>query len=105
MKKRLRKKLNVGEFTKMCFLFTAEYTCEDDESLWDRFVAKVEELEMLCMGYWDEGVIELCFETGPVNTQEADRRAAFIAWINQQPEYKNLTIGELFDSNKGYLED
>ena len=105
MKKRLRKKLNVGEFAKMCFLFSADYECADDEALWETFADKVSELDLLCTGMWDNGAIELCFEAGPVNSDEEKRRASFVEWIKQQPEYKNIEIGELFDSNSGYLED
>ncbi len=105
MKKRLRKKLNVGEFAKMCFLFTADYECDDEDALWCRFADKVEELELLCTGMWDEGKIELCFEAGAVGTGEEERRTALVEWIKDQPEYKDVIIGELFDSNDGYLED
>ena len=105
MNKRQRKKFGVGEFARQCFLFSADYEGEKDETLWSSFVAKIEELDLLCTGMWDDGQIELCFDAGLVNTGEQNRREAFSAWIGLQPDYKNVQVGELFDSTRGYLED
>ncbi|WP_176013240.1 50S ribosome-binding protein YggL [Victivallis sp. Marseille-Q1083] len=98
MKKRLRKKLRVGEFKELCFEFSGKLTEMDDaasDAFIDKFVELVEHCQLCCHGVFGDGEIELCMETGPVDTDNAERRQAFLDGLKELPQITSFEATEL----------
>ncbi len=96
MKKRLRKKLHVGEFTDLCFTLTGKLKAMDEEAE-DQFFAEFFELAG-ALGFCLEGTIgggEIDLEviTGPADSSNDVRREAFLAGL------KELEAIEEFDAS------
>jgi uncharacterized protein YggL (DUF469 family) len=101
MKKRLRKKLFLGEFKELGFDLKAEVKLPSEAELdafWQKFVAKIEELELHCSGAFGEATLDLFVLVGKPGTEEVERRGKFLAWLQEQPEVSNVVAGELIDA-------
>ena len=107
MKKRLRKKLHVGEFREYGFpvefrMLPAPSTTEYD-ALIDEFIAMIEH-NGLCFGgggreRW-EGFVALDSR----GSATAEHRQAVEDWLNNHPQIENVAVGELVDAWYGWDE-
>ncbi len=98
MKKRLRKKLQLGEFKVYHFEFDADLAEMDDDAadkFLDRFVELVQKCGICCHGEFGDGKIELCMETGIGTDDNAGIRQAFLDGLKDFPEIVKFTATEL----------
>ena len=98
MKKRLRKKLMVGEFRELGFEFSADIEGLDEagnEALFDQFAALIDDCEFYCEGAWGDEDVDLYISTGVINSDNEKRRAGFAEKIAALKGFANLKIGEL----------
>ncbi|MGH6648312.1 YggL family protein [Aquabacterium sp.] len=93
--RRLRKKLHVGEFQQLGFLFEAELTKNaDDEALVDSFLSEVIATRNLSFGGWATGgAID---KLGRQSVTEDDR-SAVLAWLAARTEVISLSATGLVD--------
>ncbi|RZL03818.1 MAG: DUF469 family protein [Rubrivivax sp.] len=93
--RRLRKKLRVGEFQQLGFLFEAELTQDaDDEALVDAFLAQAITPNNLSFGGWATGgAID---KLGRQSVTEPER-SAVLAWLTARPEVSALSATGLVD--------
>lgn len=104
MKKRLRKKLHIGEFKQCCFIFRSGYSTTDEDSLWSRFADKITELGLLCTGIFGNGTVDLCFEAGIAASGDEERHLQLLDWVKTQPEFSNPEVSGVFDGYYGQPE-
>lgn len=105
MKKRLRKKLRLGEFREDCFELTFEMdsalSAEQIDALGDSFIEMIEQHNLQFGGggktTWT-GIV-----SGPWrgSTTEADREQV-LRWLRQQPEILSSSAGPLRDAWHGW---
>lgn len=98
MKKRLRKKLGIGEYRELCFEFSGklkEMSDEESDQFIDRFVELVKSCEFCCHGAFGDGEISLCIETGVKDTDNEERRQKFLAGVNAISEISEVSATEL----------
>lgn len=93
--RRLRKKLHVGEFQQLGFLFEAELTKNaDDEALVDAFLTQTIAPRNLSFGGWATGgAID---KLGRQSVTEEDR-SAVLGWLAARPEVTALSASGLVD--------
>ena len=93
--RRLRKKLHVGEFQQLGFLFEAELAKDaDDEALVDDFLAQAIEPRSLSFGGWATGgAID---KLGRQSVTE-EERSEVLAWLAARPEVAALSASGLVD--------
>ena len=93
--RRLRKKLHVGEFQQLGFLFEAELAKNtDDEALVDSFLVEAIAPRNLSFGGWATGgAID---KLGRQSVTEEDR-SAVLAWLAARPEVTALSASGLVD--------
>ncbi len=102
MKKRLRKKLCVGEFQVLGFDFYAEYADMDGSALGafvDKMVDKLDEMAMYSGGSFENGKIDLYVVCGSAQEDNAAKKEAFVKFMSECPELKNIKAGDLTDAN------
>ena len=106
MKKRVRKKLRLGEFRELCFEISYEIvpglSVEQCDGLNDDFIAMIEEHGLQFGGGgsrdgWN-GIVELA---GRGTAAEHHRRIV-AAWLESQPQIKACTVGQLVDAWHGW---
>ena len=98
MKKRFRKKFAVGEFYRPWFAICAEIQpmAEGDQADFvSRFIAAAEAQGMVCEGAIGDTDLEVAFDTGRVDTGNAERRQQFLDLINSWPEFVKIEVSEL----------
>lgn len=95
MKKRLRKKLGVGEFTELGFEFYATLADADDKAAFDAFIDLIEECEFYCEGTWDDDGADLFISTGFAGMENEDRKAKFAEKVAGINGLSNIRISEL----------
>jgi uncharacterized protein YggL (DUF469 family) len=102
MKKRLRKKLRLGEFRE--FGFEISFRLSDDldqpglDGFWDSFIGEaIEARGLMCGGAcgcaWDVFVTR----TGRHSATEEDRRG-LTGWLERHPNVSDVRIGPLIDA-------
>lgn len=96
MKKRLRKKLGVGEFEELVFDFFAEVEDAENQEIFDNFLAAIEAAEFCCEGTWDAEGIDLYVSTGLRDTDNEARKVAFAEKISTISGLKNVKMSDLF---------
>lgn len=100
MKRRLRKKLRLGEFVEFGFEVTFELPWSDDDpkvaTFWDQFIGYIETCGLYCAGacgrQWDVVVYR-----GNKRAATEDNRVDIEQWLGAHSEVSNLRIGPLFD--------
>lgn len=95
MKKRLRKKLGVGEFTELGFEFYATLADAEDKAAFDAFIDLIEECEFYCEGTWDDDGADLFISTGLVGMENEERKAKFAEKVAAIAGLSNIQISEL----------
>ncbi len=101
MKKRLRKKLHVGEFQEMGFevRFTLARRLTEPEldGFWDAFIDAIEGKGLACGGAvgprWDLFVVR----AGRASATEEDRQAV-MSWLGSHREVSEPYVGQLVDA-------
>jgi uncharacterized protein YggL (DUF469 family) len=101
MKKRLRKKLRVGEFQErgfdLSFQLSDQVLGGELDTFWDAFIATVEERGLMCGGacgrHWDVFVARP--RRGSVTE---DDRQALVGWLNAHPGVGDIRFGPLVDA-------
>ena len=96
MKKRLRKKLGVGEFTELGFEFYATIADADDQKTLDAFCDLVDACEFYCEGTWDDDGADLFISTGLIDMENEERKAEFTEKVAAIEGLSNIRISELF---------
>ncbi|MBC7700062.1 YggL family protein [Aquabacterium sp.] len=93
--RRLNKKLHVGEFQQLGFLFEAELAKNaDDEALVDSFLVQAIAPRNLSFGGWATGgAID---KLGRQSVTEEDR-STVLAWLVARPEVTSLSASGLVD--------
>jgi uncharacterized protein YggL (DUF469 family) len=93
--RRLRKKLHIGEFQELGFLFEAELTKgSDDEALVDAFLTEALAPRNLSFGGWATG--GAVTKIGGQSVAE-EERSAVLAWLAARPEVSTLSATSLID--------
>ncbi len=95
MKKRLRKKLGVGEFKELGFEFYATIADADDKKVFDAFIDLIEECEFYCEGTWDDDGADLFVSTGYVGMENEERKAKFAEKVAAIEGLSNVRISEM----------
>ena len=98
MKKRLRKKLGMGEYRELGFELSGNLIEMDEEqgdAVFQRFVALVDSFGMYCGGAWDDKGFDLYVATGLVGTQNAERRETFLNQFKEFKEVSDFKAGDL----------
>ncbi len=91
MKKRLRKKLMVGEFKELDFALTGNLIEMDEETevaFFERFFDLCEEFDFGLDGAFGQDSFDLAVLTGVIGTQNEERRAAFLEKLK---DFKEIT--------------
>lgn len=99
-KRRLQKKLRVGEFQE--FGFSVSATIADipnrDEVL-DRFVADVFAHGLVFGGWSNETVVEGFIALGKRGSTTEEHRQFVESWLKAQPGIADVEVGELVDAH------
>lgn len=107
MKKRLRKKLHLGEFREDCFeiefSFDPPLSPEAFDNFWDDFVCGLIEAEDLQFGGGGDpaswhGFVE---KAGRGTVRERDRQIV-VDWLEQHPDVSTVSAGPLRDAWYGW---
>ncbi len=91
MKKRLRKKLGVGEFLELEFALTGKLVEMEEEAeveFFERFFDLCEEFDFGLDGAFGDDSFDLAVITGFVGTENEERRAAFLEKLK---DFKEIT--------------
>ena len=105
MKKRLRKKLHLGEFREysfhVAFRTPASVSAVEDDDLLDRFLEMLE-VNVLQFGgsgglHEFDGIVQ-CYP-GSATDQHRD---TVRLWLEHQPDVFNIVVGELVDAWHGW---
>lgn len=96
MKKRLRKKLGVGEFEEMVFDFYAKVSDAGNEEIFNKFLAALEDADFCCEGTWDEEAVDLYVSTGLKNTENEARKAKFMEAVAAISELTEVKASDLY---------
>ncbi|MDO7876870.1 50S ribosome-binding protein YggL [Hymenobacter sp. ASUV-10] len=102
MKKRLRKKLHLGEFQEMCFAvrltFASPEESTEGDAFWYKPVTAVEANNLLILGMADDFCIMTDFYKMPDGlwkTATENDRHFMKDWLERQPEVQSFTVGPL----------
>ncbi len=103
MKKRLRKKLHLGEFREFCFeiSFETEASLSDNDRdvLLDSFIAMIEQnrLQVGVGGLHEwSGMVQL-------NRRSTEQHRQLVAdWLDEHPHVHKVQVGELVDAWHGW---
>ena len=102
MKKRLRKKLHLGEFQALCFRATARLAERAEDTRLDGllvdFVEFIESRDLLCGGGVNprERSFSMYVEHGPKSCTDEDREAVG-AWLRARPDLIGVEVHPLED--------
>ncbi|MGQ0599637.1 YggL family protein [Aquabacterium sp.] len=89
------KKLHIGEFQELGFLFEAALQSGTDENaLLDAFLTQAIDPNGLGFGGWITGGVVEKFGRGSVTE---DQRTAALSWLSARPEVKTLSATSLID--------
>ncbi len=98
MKKRLRKKLGLGEFRELCFdvnCTIGEMSEEAEDALFDQVIEVFEKNDMYCYGCLEECKLELVVSTGTLDNDNEARYEAAKKDLAALAGLNDLEIGEL----------
>ncbi len=93
MKKRLRKKLHVGEFTDLCFTLSGKLKAMDEETedrFFTSFFGLAGELGFCLEGTIGGGEIDLEVITGHAGFANEERREAFLTGLKELKEIEEF---------------
>jgi len=93
MKKRLRKKLHVGEFTDLCFTLSGKLKAMDEETedrFFTSFFGLAGELGFCLEGTIGGGEIDLEVITGQAGFANEERREAFLTGLKELQEIEEF---------------
>ena len=96
MKKRLRKKLGVGEFEEMVFDFFAKVSDATNEEVFNKFLEAIEAADFCCEGTWDEEAVDLYVSTGLKNTDNEARKVKFMEAVAAITELSEAKASDLY---------
>ena len=103
MRKRLRKKLRLGEFSE--YGFDVSYRLRDDlsETEADDFLFRfleqaIEANSLACGGGGGPPAYEFCAVSDHRGSPTREQRSAVGAWLDAQVEVANHSVGEFFDA-------
>jgi uncharacterized protein YggL (DUF469 family) len=99
MKKRLRKKKHVGEFTEWGRqLIATRNTKADAEAFQDAFIVEaIEGNGCCCGGGMSEDQINVVVELGKSSDDPEGRFAKVAAWLDARPDVQGWEAGPVFD--------
>ncbi len=98
MKKRLRKKLGIGEFRELFFdvnCTVAEMPEEAEAEFFEKVIALLEKHDMYCHGCLDGRSLELVVSTGLIDTDNQSRYEEAKKELAVLEGLSDLEIGEL----------
>ena len=104
MKKRLRKKLHLGEYQVLGFQLSAVYPARSDEELdvlTGQLLDFLEEHEMSCSGTVGEVELDLFVVTGTVAVDGEAKRRELQEFVRALPGLEQVETGELIDAFYG----
>jgi len=107
MKKRLRKKQHLGEFTEWGRQLVIVRNRKDgfDEFL-DAFIEEAIELNgCYCGGGGKEDKLDVVVELGPRSDDPDDKLNKITAWVDARPDVERWKVGEEFDIWHGDFQD
>jgi uncharacterized protein YggL (DUF469 family) len=109
MRKRLRKKLHVQEFTELGFDLSYRLrpgvSAEEADSFLDRFLADAIEVNNLRCGGGGQGDSwHFCVIAAGRGSPSLEQRAAVGQWLMERPEVVAHTLGEFLDMWHGPVE-
>jgi len=107
MKKRLRKKKHVGEFTEWGRqLIATRNTKTDAEAFQDAFIVEaIEGNGCYCGGSMSADQINVVVELGKPSDDPEGRFAKVTAWLDARPDVQGWKAGPVFDLWHGDFED
>ena len=98
MKKRIRKKLHIGEYADYSFMLTGQLAAMDEEAE-DRFFTRMLTLAEDCRCWFDgvfgDDFFDLEVITGPAHCLNEERRAALLDGLKEIKEITEFNAGEL----------
>lgn len=97
VKKRLRKKLRIGEFAEYGFYLYATVINDEDGLLRD-IVDKVESLDMLCGGGVSGETLRLFVVGGSRRSPTQEQRSKFHGWIAFDVRVADVNVGPMEDA-------
>ncbi len=98
MKKRLRKKLRIGEFRELSFLLKgklAEMDEATENAFFEKFFTLAEDCCLALEGTFCAGEFDLEVITGQIGLQNEARREAFLEGVKALPEITEFDATEL----------
>ena len=106
MKKRLRKKLHLGEFRELCFHVafrtpTSVSAVEDDDLL-DRFLEMIEGDGLQFGGAGGPHEFDGIVAFNARGSATDQHRETVRRWLESQPKVLNIVVGELVDAWHGW---
>ncbi|MFA5758532.1 MAG: 50S ribosome-binding protein YggL [Clostridia bacterium] len=97
MKKRLRKKLQLGEFRQLGFLITAKTDNLSDENL-DKLIEFFELNNLYIGGVFSQDIRMVCMRKNPISCTDQDRKMVK-TFLDNNTNINSSTISQLFDIN------
>lgn len=103
LKKRLRKKLHVGEFQQFGFQISAQFhaklkTAEFDE-LYDDFIDAIEDAKLLFGGGGEEsGIKGFITERKKYASPSIEQKEKITSWLANRSEIASYKVGDLKDA-------
>ena len=106
MKKRMRKKKHVGEFTEWGRQILVYRNCSDNfDKFLDAFIEEaVEANDCRCGGGGSENMLDIVVELGLQERCE-ERLQRIISWLQSRTDVESWKIGEKFDLWHGIYKD
>ena len=98
MKKRLRKKLRVGEFTELSFVLTGKIAPQEEaaqEAFLENFFQAVADCGCCLNGVFSAEDFDLEVITGPVGSDNEARREELLAKLKEMTEITEFDAGTL----------
>ncbi len=106
MKKRLRKKLRLGEFREFCFEISFQappgMSIDEFDKLTDDFIAMIEDNGLQFGGGGPPGTCHGVVELNGRGTVTEEHRQIVALWLESHPGITTYTIGELVDAWHGW---
>lgn len=99
-KRRLRKKLRVGEFQEFGFAFSASIAkAEDQDAMLDRFVDEIAARGLVFGGWSSPETVEGFISLATRGSATEEHRQFVESWLKAQPGVEDVEVGELVDAN------
>ena len=107
MKKRLRKKKRVKEFTEWGRELIIIRNCKEDfDEFLDAFIEQaIEANRCFCGGGGKEDKLSVVVELGRGNSDPDSKMAGIVAWLKSRPDIQTWKIGPEFDLWHGEYQD